>query len=145
MKSLVLTVGIFAVFSSIADAALNGKRNGRFFLVSTSTSTLTTTTICYVAVTSPTTCGRKKRSIDGTEIEDLEIDPNRISPSALENEEEDDELISSSMKDEEIKPRDPRFLLFWATSTTTSTSYSSTSTLATLDCTPTSYSLSACG
>merc|ERR1712027_239683 len=105
MKSLVLTVGIFAVFSSIADAALNGKRNGRFFLVSTSTSTLTTTTICYVAVTSPTTCGRKKRSIDGTEIEDLE--------------------------------RDPRFLLFWATSTTTTTSYSSTSTLATLDCTPT--------
>ena len=78
-------------------------------------------------------------------FEDLEIDPNRISPSALENEEEDDELISSSMKDEEIKPRDPRFLLFWATSTTTSTSYSSTSTLATLDCTPTSYSLSACG
>merc|ERR1712130_106203 len=130
MKSLVLTIGIFAAFSTITDAALNGKRNGRFFLVSTTTSTLTTTTICYRAVTSPTTCGRRKRSIDGTEIEDLEIDPNRIAPSALENDEEDDDLmIASSMKDEEIKPRDPRFLLYWATSTTTTTPYSSTSTL----------------
>ena len=45
------------------------------------------------------------------------------------------------------RKREGKFLLYWMTTTltSTSTSYTATSTLATLDCTPTSYSLSQCG
>ena len=43
--------------------------------------------------------------------------------------------------------RDARFLLYWATltSTATTTSYSATLSLASLHCTPTGFSLSLCG
>ena len=66
----------------------------------------------------------------------------------LENDEEDEDetLLSgkTNFNDEKPMRRYPRLNIYYATSTSTSTSYTGTSTLATLDCTPTSYSLSAC-
>ena len=66
----------------------------------------------------------------------------------LENDEEDEDetLMSGKTNFDDEKPmsRYPRLNIYYATSTSTSTSYTGTSTLATLDCTPTSYSLSAC-
>merc|ERR1711976_1130965 len=117
-----------------------GDRNGRFFLVSTSTSTLSTTTVCYVT-SATATCGRKKRSI-AEPVDDY--DPDLISPVAHKDaDEDDDELVDYGMKD--VTNRDARFLLYWATSTSTTTSYTSPSTLATLECVPSSWTLSACG
>ena len=42
--------------------------------------------------------------------------------------------------------REGRFLLYWATTTltSTSTSYTGTSTIASLECTPSSYTISSC-
>ena len=56
-------------------------------------------------------------------------------------------VASGLLEEEEQKKRDARFLLYWATSTvtTTSTSYTSTSTLASIECTPSSFTISQCG
>ena len=55
---------------------------------------------------------------------------------------EDDELESGLVETE----RDGRGLLYWATSTdiSTSTTYTGTSTLASLNCTPSGFTLSEC-
>ena len=55
----------------------------------------------------------------------------------------EDELEPGLEDAEEGSLRDGRFVLYWATST--STSYTSTSTLASLECTPSGFSLSLCG
>ena len=63
----------------------------------------------------------------------------------MEGEDEDDAIESSQNK---ANPdRQGKFLLYWMTTTLTSTttSYTATSTLASLECTPTSWSLSQCG
>ena len=41
--------------------------------------------------------------------------------------------------------RDAKFLVYWATSTSTSTSFTATSTIATVECTPASFTISVCG
>ena len=77
------------------------------------------------------------------------IDPENVRVHRDIDEETEDAVLNSGIQKEndEGRRRDARFLLYWATSTVTSTttSYTSTSTLATLECTPTSYSLSVCG
>ena len=55
----------------------------------------------------------------------------------------EDELEPGLEDAEEGSLRDGRFVLYWATST--STSYTSTSTLASLACTPSGFTLSLCG
>ena len=40
--------------------------------------------------------------------------------------------------------REARFMLYWGTTTTTATSYTATSTLGSLECTPSAFSLSIC-
>ena len=44
----------------------------------------------------------------------------------------------------EVPKRDAKMLLYWVTTTSTTTSYTATSTLATLDCVPNGFSLSRC-
>ena len=55
--------------------------------------------------------------------------------------------MDSDLELAEGSERDPRFLLYWATltSTATTTSYSTTISLASLHCTPTGFELSLCG
>ena len=57
---------------------------------------------------------------------------------------DDDKLLLSSgleKKTDEIRAREARFLIYWATSTsyTTSTTFTGTSTIASLECTPPSF------
>ena len=60
--------------------------------------------------------------------------------------EENVDDIESSQKDlDEDDVRDAKFLLYWATTSSTSTSYTSTSTIATINCTPASFTISECG
>merc|ERR1719150_2038109 len=108
------------------------ERQGKLFLVSstTSTSTVTTTTLCWKSVTNAAInavcAGRKKR-----ELTLLEYD-----------------IESSQVRDDdEEKQRNARFLLYWATttSTTTTTSITGTSTLASIECTPSSFTINECG
>ena len=69
-----------------------------------------------------------------------------VEPSRVHRVAEDEDLLNSGMKQYDGQSgRDARFFLFWATSTSTTTSYTSTSTLASLECTPSGYTLSQCG
>ena len=64
------------------------------------------------------------------------------------NADEVDPVLNSGLEEykDDSRAREARFLLYWATSTsyTTSTCYTGTSTLASLECTPPSFTISAC-
>merc|ERR1712211_168554 len=115
-------VSLFVVLSVLAACAAGDEvaRKPRLFFVSTSstTTTLQTQSICYVTSgTTITTCtGRKRRSIkiDGAQHAD-------VKPSQLTQE------VHSSQKEAE-KHREGRFLLYWITTTSISTSTSYTTT-----------------
>merc|ERR1711935_877204 len=98
-------------------------RTPRLFLVSTAatTSTLSTNTVCFTTgAAAATTCAKRRRAIS---IEGL------------------GELASQR------EGRLANGLLYWITTTTTSTltSFTSTVTIATLECTPAGSTLSVCG
>ena len=59
--------------------------------------------------------------------------------------EEDDDLESSQNSPSEL--RDARFLLYWmtTTSTSTSTTYTATTSISALECTPSGFTMNACG
>merc|ERR1711994_251808 len=129
-------------------------RKGKFFFVSstTTTSTLSTTTICWVSTNAAVNAvcpGRKKRSIQS--IREWDDETVAIKSSSVLTEDPAEKKASTDLKsgllEDEDKKREARFLLYWATSTstTTSTSYTSTSTLASLICTPSSFTISMCG
>merc|ERR1712154_581140 len=100
----------------------------------------TTATVCYKATsTGAVTCGKRKRRrmivSGGSDHPNMQIQP--MDPLA--------EVESGA--EEASSDRDGRFLLYWLTTTSASTTtiYTGTSTLATLDCTPGGYTLNACG
>merc|ERR1712062_157855 len=133
------SVSLCVVLSVLAACAAGDEvaRKPRLFFVSTSstTTTLQTQSICYVTSgTTITTCtGRKRRSIkiDGAQHAD-------VKPSQLNQE------VEFSQKDAE-KHRDGRFLLYWitATSISTSTYYTTTVSISAIECTTSGQSL--CG
>merc|ERR1711953_1302612 len=123
----------------------NRPRNARLFMVSSSSTTsVSTTTYCYVSGTTAitTACGKRKRSLEAVEhMEDI------VSSSvveSLDDVEGDTEVMSG---ESEPSQRDPRFLLYWMTTTSTSTltSFTATTSIGTLECTPSSFTISACG
>ena len=108
-------------------------RKPKLFYVSTSaqTTTLSTASVCYVTSGTPTTCtGRRRRSIkiDGAQLADVK--PSRE--------------VQSSQK-EASQDREGRFLLYWITTTSisTSTSYTTTISVSAIECTTSGQSL--CG
>jgi len=110
------------------------------------TTTVTTTSLCWKANTVTAACtGRKKRALMGSlGLEDMEVTPSR-SKEGLEQEqlENEDELQSGKTEAE----RQAKFLLYWRTTslTSTTTTYTGTSTLASLECTPSNFGLQSCG
>merc|ERR1712038_111448 len=128
-------------------------RHPRLFLVSSSsTTTLSTTTLCYSTAASgftTTACGRKKRAIYSDpvtgEVGGLEdfIQPQEPVSFEETEKEAEAELIESGRKEYE---REGKFLLYWMTTTTTSTftTYTATTTLGALECTPSSFGISQC-
>ena len=51
---------------------------------------------------------------------------------------------SSEDEDEEQNSRDARLMLYWLTTTSYTTTYVSTSTIATIDCTPNGFTMAIC-
>merc|ERR1711997_739862 len=96
-----------------------------------------------------TACGRKKRAIYSDpvtgEVGGLEdfIKPQEPVSSDAREEVSDDELVESGQAEYE---REGKFLLYWKTTTSTSTytSYTATTTLGALECTPSSFGISQC-
>merc|ERR1719411_1417126 len=143
MRSGVLFV-VFTFFflhqvSAEADSESEASKKPRLFYVTTksSTSTLSTFSICFVSSdAAPVTCKRRKKraGLNSDPIIDQEmanIEPSEVQ-SGLENEQEQ---------------RNARFLVYWLTTTSTSfsTVYSATSTLASLKCTPANFPYALCG
>merc|ERR1712062_885808 len=109
---------LLVVLSALAASAAGDEvaRKPKLFFVSTSstTTTLQTASLCYA--TSGTRTGRKRRSIniEGVPLAD-------VKPSQLNQE------VHSSQEDQ--LDREGRFLLYWITTTSVSTSTSFTTTV----------------
>ena len=62
---------------------------------------------------------------------------------------EDNLFLNSGLEEikDDTRAREAKFLLYWATSTSykTSTTYTGTSTISALECTPPSFAISLCG
>merc|ERR1712020_858309 len=108
-------------------------RKPKLFFVSTSatTSTLQTLSICYVSSATPAACtGRKRRSISLEPAESKSLDgmeaSHAIQPSTINREVDGGQ------------DREGRFLLYWITTTSisTSTSFTTTYTVSSVSCTP---------
>merc|ERR1711915_397024 len=109
------------------DLPVRNSRLGKMFLVSSSTSisTISTTTYCYATNTVTTACGkRRKRAIHFVEgMEEDDVESGELYPSKVR------ELQSSEV--DQDSPRDPRFVMYWMTTTSTSltTSFTATTTI----------------
>jgi len=101
-----------------------------FFGVTTTTTTLSTTTMCWYSNTAITaTCSKRKRSVDD---EEKEVRVSEVG------------LMSGQRQEGDQVRKQPRFIVYWATSTTTTTTYTATSTIATLNCTPAVWDINSC-
>merc|ERR1712203_157464 len=126
------------------------KRDPKLFYVSTTTTTSTWfgSTICFASTTTTLgTCGKRKRRSINLSDSDPNYTP-KIEPSGLSDETEDsleDNVLVEPSQDE--SGRKGRFLVYWMTTTSvsTSSSYTTTLTVASLTCTPSSFAFSLCG
>merc|ERR1712051_448488 len=86
-------------------------------------------------------CGKRKRRalmVDSVTGQDTAIDFSGVT--RTEQEESSPEVAST--KDEEA--REGKFLLYWMTTTSTSTTYTATTTVSSLACTPSGFTISNC-
>merc|ERR1712051_888917 len=120
---------------------LVSRRNPKLFFVSSTTSTLSTTTICYVSSSTAQACGRKRRAIpiDSESKRDAEFDYDGVSKRDGDVESSIDEL--SEVEAAQTSEREGKFLLYWMTTTTT---YTATTTVSSLNCTPSGFVISNC-
>merc|ERR1711863_40378 len=124
-------------FLAAAESAKQVERHPKLFFVSTSstTTTISTASVCYISSTSLTTCsGRKRRAIsfDGAQLDQSDVEPSQLT-----------EGVRSSK--ELGTDRKGKFLLYWITTTSisTSTSFTTTFSIDSVLCTPTGASI--CG
>merc|ERR1712095_11883 len=107
-------------------------------------TTLATSTICYTtgATLTAACTGRKKRTILESPMDTIDYEVNPVSREAR-----DIHIQSSDEKAVTGGSREGKFLMYWmtTTSTTTATSFSSTVTLSAVECTPSNFIFSACG
>merc|ERR1711994_349648 len=124
---------IFLAFFGCTVLSEEVVRKPKLFFVSTSatTSTLQTLSICYVSSATPVACsGRKRRSISLEPAESKSLD-------GMESE----GAVQPSTINREVdggQDREGRFLLYWITTTSisTSTSFTTTYTVSSVSCTP---------
>merc|ERR1719444_137373 len=131
----------------VSKAEEGRARKPRLFYVTTQSTTSTVTTASYCWATSAATtgtCSRRKRS--GNFFPSSTLTDETIAPSRSGT---DGEIAGSRVPDTEIPEgvREGKFVLYWltTTSTSTTTAYSTASTIASLTCTPSGFGLSSCG
>merc|ERR1711971_267414 len=117
MNTVSLLVVLFAVAASAAEDEV--ARKPKLFFVSTSaTTTLQTLSICYVSSNVISTCGKRRRrsiNIDG-------LTPEDAAPVDLEPSQREQAMSAPALHGS----REGRFLLYWITTTSISTSTSFT-------------------
>merc|ERR1712020_360235 len=137
---------IFLAFFGCAVLSEDVVRQPKLFFVSTSstTSTLQTLSICYISTAAPSACaGRKRRSISLEPVESkrrsISLDgmepEGAVQPSTINREVDGETLQGEASSNAD---RDGRFLLYWITTTSisTSTSFTTTYTISSVACTP---------
>merc|ERR1712121_117896 len=130
------SVCLLAIIVCVVLASEEVGKSPRLFYVSTSASTtvISTAALCYVTSSTPTmTCpGRKKRRVVMDGETGLMVQPSQSGVGTLKSE-DDRELIENSPHME----RDGRFLLYWITTTSisSSTSYTTTWSVSSVTCT----------
>merc|ERR1712006_22687 len=130
MNSISLLVVLLTVAAGSAEDEV--ARKPKLFFVSTSatTTTLQTLSVCYYTSGSLTTCtGRKRRAIDvdGVMLSDVKSLEDSASTELESSHREEGTSIDGS--------RDGRFLLYWITTTSISTSTTTTYTVDSVLCT----------
>merc|ERR1719327_1078683 len=129
MNTVSLLVVLFAVAASAEDEVA---RKPKLFFVSTSvtTSTLNTGSICYVSSTTIASCGRRKRRAINT---DGKLFPKDAATVELEPSQREQDASATAIDGS----REGRFLLYWITTTSisTSTSYTTTYSISSVVCT----------
>ena len=151
-----LSILIRSLSSKIVDEFCFSSRNPRLYFVSTttSTSTMSTYSVCFVQFATGDallTCGKKKRSIPAIDNAASDLsDSDQIVPNPVAKEEESlselsdiADVTSSKEIDDE---REGKFLNYWMTKTVTwtYTSFTATSSIASVYCTPASWTDSNC-
>merc|ERR1712021_94803 len=127
---------LIACLSILSVSSENVVRKPKLFFVSTSatTSTISTSSVCYISTDkAPVACvGRKRRTIT---FDNKPAFGSSVEPSAPE--------VEASNKAKLDGERDGRFLLYWITTTSisTSTSYTTTITISSVGCTPSGVTL----
>merc|ERR1719192_2273778 len=135
MKTILLSALLVSAFANRPGTEAS---ETKLFFVSSSftTTTILTSTFCYVTVspaTNPiTTCSRKRRRSILDDAADILPEP--VEASNVE---------SSIENDDSLTERQGRFLLYWltTTSTSTATSYTKTVSVVSVYCAPASASL----
>merc|ERR1712018_445006 len=121
MNQIILVVALFGSLVLSEEVV----RKPKLFFVSTSatTSTLQTASICYVSTAAYATCSG--RAITALRFMETEVQPKQ-------------DEVDSSLQETESGGRDGRFLLYWITTTSisTSTSYTITYSVSSVACTP---------
>ena len=161
MKGLFLVV-LFTIARNAYGTEFDvSSRQPKLFYVSstTSTTTLSTNTVCYVPSSTDLmmlTCKKKKRSIlsDSIGTTSEEISPAKstqrfqeaVEKIKVDIEFNDKEDINELISGLDLTEREGRFLNYWLTTTTTTTftSFTGTSTVASLLCTPPGYTNAGC-
>merc|ERR1719348_377868 len=142
---VVLSLLVVATAADLADVkeGTSGVRNPKLFLVSSTTVTLSTTTLCYSSSTAAAACGkRKKRAlVIASAAGDIAVTKSGASDSSHNMEAE---LAAGQEEAKEEYEREGKFLLYWKTTTSTSTSYTATTTISALACTPSGFTISNC-
>ena len=155
------------IFTDFTILLFRSRQPKLFFVSSSSTtSSVSTSTICFISTnTGFTTCGKRRRRnilVDGisgaagqiqpmsarwVEVKTLKLITQAVFFSSFDDEADLSTKLDSGAEDPTTSDRDGRFLLYWLTTTSTSTTtiYTGTSTLGSLECTPNGYTLSLCG
>ena len=155
------------VFTDFKIPLFRSRQPKLFFVSSSSTtSSVSTSTVCFISTnTGFTTCGKRRRRnilVDGisgaagqiqpmsarwVEVKTLKLITQALFFSSYDDKADLSTKLDSGAEDPTTSDRDGRFLLYWLTTTSTSTTtiFTATSTLATLACTPNGFTNSVCG
>merc|ERR1712080_2284 len=125
--------------ADVSVAKGGSSRNPKFFYVSSTTSTISTFSICYTTQATLTKCAKKRKRNILTQADfDSGFSADSITHSgAIDSSVDDTPEVSSE--------REAKFLLYWLTTTTTTTAFTATSKVGTLECTPDGWTLAFCG
>merc|ERR1711935_1039324 len=140
---------------------LKRSRNPKVYLISTttSTSTLSTSSVCYIVVATPNvlvSCKKKKRSIGFLEDKPTNQQTSEIiAPNPALKAEDNDafaklhdiaDVTGGKNYEEDYEDREAKFFNYWMTTTviTTFPTYTATSSLGSIICTPAGFTDSNC-